>query len=84
MYNLKQRNIDVINGQVVEISNQLQGKPTKETAEILMQLMDIQKKIENMREWPVSAQGAFTFLVATLTPIIQIGLSIWSMINRDL
>jgi hypothetical protein len=63
---------------IQQISHEVQGAleafkklPSKENAETLNQLMEIQTKIQRLTEWPISVQGVATFLVTFLSPIVQ-------------
>jgi hypothetical protein len=43
-----------------------------EDAQRLEKLMDIQTKIENMREWPVGSQTTIAFIITLLTALTQV------------
>jgi hypothetical protein len=79
MYRIKQSNVDMINRQVKETLELLSEQASRENAEILAQLMDIQKKVEAVRDWPIAFQGIVTFVVGMIAPIAQVLISVFDV-----
>jgi len=59
---IKIANIDAVNQQVQVTFSRLQSQPTKEQAELLNQMMEIQNKVEQTGEWPISKEEITTYL----------------------
>lgn len=78
MRNIKLSHLALINKEVQEALRQVQNNPAKslEDAERLEKLMDIQSKVEGVKEWPIGSQTtlAFTvsFLITLVTAITQV------------
>jgi hypothetical protein len=69
---IKQINLDTVNQQVQVTLTLLQTTPSKENAEALAQIMDIQKKVEQEPEWPFTLEEIFTLIATAVAPISQI------------
>lgn len=64
MRNIKLLHLATINNEVQGALKQFRSSKTKslEEAERLEKLMEIQTKVENMKEWPIGSQASLTFL----------------------
>jgi hypothetical protein len=66
MRNIKLLHLATINNEVQGALKQFRSSKTKslEEAERLEKLMEIQTKVENMKEWPLGSQTSLTFLAS--------------------
>jgi hypothetical protein len=78
---MKIANINAVNQQVQDTFACLQNQPSKEQAALLDQMMEIQKKVEQTDEWPISKEEITTLLVTLLVPFIQIIALIVGIVN---
>lgn len=70
--NIKQSHLNLINEEVQEaLERALKGK-SGTGYEILKQAMEVQDKVQNMREWPFELSGVITFTITLATGIGQL------------
>lgn len=69
---VKQDYIDQINNQVQKSLTLVNKVFSKENVGALSDLLDLQKKVERIHEWPFAVEGVLTFLITLLLPIAQI------------
>lgn len=74
MHRAKAKDVSLISAQVQDALFQLQATPSKDAAEQLSELMAIHRKVEGLREWPVSVGGILTVGITSLVPVINIAL----------
>jgi ABC-type multidrug transport system fused ATPase/permease subunit len=72
MRNIKLSHLAVINREVQEALSNVQTSSSKnlDDAERLEKLMDIQTKVENVREWPIGSQTTFAFIVSFIITFV--------------
>jgi hypothetical protein len=72
MRNIKLCHLAVINREVQEALSNVQTSSSKnlDDAERLEKLMDIQTKVETMREWPIGSQTTFAFIVSFIITFV--------------
>lgn len=76
---IKQSHIDVINQEVIVALDKLKKKPSKENAETLSQIMDIQHRIERENVVFIKIEQILTFISTLIAPF---GQSIISFLKR--
>ena len=64
------------NEQIQCLLNDKKQNINKEDVEKLNLLMEIQKKIDKMAEWPINFESLITFLITLIVPIINIVLKL--------
>lgn len=74
MHRTKAKDTSLISKHVQDALFELQASPSKDAAEKLSELMTIHRKVEDLRDWPVSAGGILTVGVTALVPAINIAL----------
>jgi hypothetical protein len=78
MRNIKLSHLATINNEVQSALEQVRSSADKslEEAERLEKLMDIQTKVENMKEWPIGSQTTLafvaSFVITFVTAITQV------------
>ncbi|MGC1376945.1 MAG: hypothetical protein WA821_12000 [Anaerolineales bacterium] len=77
MGNIKAEYIKEINVQINSTLNKLKNDLTNEHANSLDKMMEIQRKVELLKEWPFEIEGILTLMVTTAVPIVQIGISVY-------
>jgi hypothetical protein len=58
-----------------EGSYEIRSNKGLEDVQRLEKLMDIQTKIENMREWPIGSQTTIAFIITLLTALTQVAIA---------
>ena len=76
MQNIKYSHLDVINKEVQAALERMLYSTTLEDAQRLEKVMDIQLKVQAMKEWPIGSQGTIAFLFTFLTAAAQVTISI--------
>ena len=72
MHNIKQVHLCTVNDEVQIALQRVLSSKSLEDAQRLEKLMDIQSKVEGLKEFPFGSQGAVTFLVTLVTASTQI------------
>jgi len=78
---IRQYNLELINQQIQTAYNCLATTLSKDTAEQLSQLMDVQNKVGKMPEWPLALEGITTLAVTIVIPIVQIAISVFGVFS---
>jgi hypothetical protein len=72
MQNIKWSHLDIISKEVQAALERMLYSTTLEGAERLEKVMDIQLKVQSMKEWPLATQGSVAFLFTFLTAAAQV------------
>lgn len=79
--NIKQKHIVTINKQIQIAIENLQKEPSKEKAELLKELMGIQKSVESLNDYPLALGEVSTFFVTLGIPILNAVLSFTNIVK---
>lgn len=69
---IKIRNLELLNLEVQNVLNELKDNRTKETVEKLAKMVDIQERLEGIKEWPLALGSVLTLILALAAAISQI------------
>jgi hypothetical protein len=69
---IKIRNLELLNLEVQNVLIELKDKPTKESVEKLAKMVDIQERLEGIKEWPLALGSVLTLILALAAAISQI------------
>ncbi len=72
MQKAKQSHLELINAEVVRNFNMMTASKESDMVQRLEKVMEIQSKIQSVREWPIAVQGVFAFIVTFVTLAAQI------------
>jgi hypothetical protein len=75
---VKLEQIGQINQYIQTVLERFQTNVSKEDVEALDQMMEVQKKVQDLREWPFSLGSMLTLLVTLVLPIAQIAFEVLS------
>lgn len=78
---IKLHNIDLINTQIYKITKGLKSKISPGNTIQLLNLMEIQNKIERSKEWPFAFEGIVTLILTIVIPLAQIVISAFDMVR---
>lgn len=76
MQNIKNLHTQIINREVQRTLDCVLKNEKTDDVERLEKIMNIQNKVQTMKEWPVEIQGTLTFIATLATVLIQIVITI--------
>lgn len=74
--NIKQSHLNLINKEVQDILDKTIKNKSPIDYETLKQAMEVQEKVQNIREWPIEFSGTLTFIITLTTAITQLVVTI--------
>jgi hypothetical protein len=81
MQRIKQSHLEIINQQIQYELQKITDSQEASAYDQLTKAIDIQNKVQNLPEWPISLSGTITFFITTATAVIQITLSVLQVFN---
>ena len=74
--NILQTHLDIINDQVQSALKQVKKKPSKENAEALMKIMEVQIYLEKHNQLPIKIEQVLTLSTTLLAPFTQLAIDV--------
>lgn len=78
---IKFAHIEIANKQVQTVLGQFTREPSKDNAEALKHLVEVQRQVEQSSDWPINIGSIFTFMVTLALPTLQIVLYLYKPVR---